>query len=203
MKKIILAVAAIFLTTGAFAQHFEYGAKTGLNLATLTKMDDFNFRPGVYAGAFVEFVINDRIGVQAEFVYSMQGARNSNMSAPMEATFAVDNDATLTYKLDYLTLPLLAKIYVFKGLSVDLGPQFGYMISAKQTDEIGNYSYTYNFYDENETLKKFDVSAAMGLSYKLPFGLDISARYNLGLTKIGEDDDFKNSVIQFGVGYRF
>lgn len=191
MKKIILAVSAILLSTSAFAQNFEFGVKAGLNLATMTKSDGAaKFRPGIHAGAFAEYVINDYVGVQAELLYSMQGTR------------VKEDGATGTLKLDYIVLPILAKIYVIEGLSVDLGPQFGYMVSAKAKEKVDGESSTINVYDD-PSLKKFDVSVGMGLSYKLPYNLVVSARYNLGLTKIYDGEKTKNSVIQIGVGYRF
>ena len=189
MKKIILVVSAVLLSTGAFAQQrgFEWGVKAGLNLANWTKTDDAKFRPGLVAGVFGEYVINDFLGVQGELLYSMQG-------------FKVKEDGeTATNINDYLVLPILAKFYILEGLSVDIGPQFGYMLSAKVKYDGDSESY----YDE-DGLKKFDVSVGMGLSYKLNFGLDVFARYNLGLTKIGDGDSkVKNSVINIGVGYRF
>jgi hypothetical protein len=104
-------------------------------------------------------------------------------------------DESYTMKTDYLVLPVLAKLYVLPQLSVDLGPQFGYMLSAKDSEGESYY--------DMEGLKKFDVSFAAGLSYKICDKFDVSARYNLGLTKIQDESDQKNGVISFGVGYRF
>lgn len=186
MKKIILAVSALLLSTGAFAQiGIQWGVKAGLNLATTTNTSNAKFRAGINAGVFGEYVISDYVGVQAELLYSMQGTKSKTEAAGVTVSS--------TTKTDYINLPILAKLYILEGLSVDLGPQFGYMISAKVGDA--------DVYDNVD--KKFDVSFAMGASYKLPLGLDVFARYNLGLTKIFEGSDSKNSVIQIGVGYRF
>lgn len=189
MKKLFVVIAAVFVSTGAFAQHFEWGVKAGLNLATQTKVDDLKMRPGLYAGAFAEYVIGDYVGVQAELMYSMMGAK------------AKYDGATATDKTDYIVLPIYAKLYILEGLSVDIGPQFGYMVSAKLKGTDGDASATVSYYDDVD--KKFDVSAVLGLSYKLNFGLDVSAHYNLGLTKLADGTDSKNGVIAIGVGYRF
>jgi opacity protein-like surface antigen len=187
MKKIVLLAAAFVVSVSAVsAQDFQWGAKAGLNLANISDVDDSKMRPGFHAGVFAEKVISPFFGVQAELLYSQMG---------MKSKVAGE---TNTSKADYLVLPVLAKLYVLEGLSVDLGPQFGYMISAKINDK--------KVYDDVD--KKFDVSAAMGLSYKICDRFDVSARYNLGLTSV-EDvegmDDYKpkNNVIQVGVGYRF
>lgn len=184
MKKIILAVSIALLSTGAFAQGgFQWGVKAGLNLATITNVDDAKFRPGLNAGVFGEYVINEFVGIQAELLYSMQGYKFDGTSGKTTAKF------------DYINLPILAKLYVLENLSVDLGPQFGYMVNEERGDMITPANYS--------AAKDFDVSFAMGASYKLNFGLDVFARYNLGLTKINETGKAKNSVIQVGVGYRF
>lgn len=192
MKKIIILFSAIFFSMGAFAQEgFQWGVKAGLNLATLSNASDAKFRPGLHAGVFGEYVINDFVGVQAELLYSMQGAK------------ANEGGISATMKYDYINLPILAKLYVLEGLSIDLGPQFGYMVSAKAKGSAEGVSAEVSVYDEMDN--KFDVSFAVGASYKLPFNIDVFARYNLGLTKVlqEESEKFKNSVIQIGVGYRF
>lgn len=202
MKKILLLAAAVMVSSGAFAQNFEWGIKAGLNLGSLTNMDmeDSNMmRAGLNAGLFGEYVINDFIGIQAELLYSMQGKGFK------------DGSNKMIFKLDYINLPVLAKLYILEGLSVDLGPQFGYMVSDKCKVETDGASVTIDMNKVEELgeveIKKFDVSVGMGLSYKTRFGLDVFARYNLGLNTWikanGSDEKSKNGVIQVGAGYRF
>ena len=205
MKKIILVALAAIVSTGAFAQKFEWGVKAGLNLAKITDSgDEAKMRTGLAAGVFGEYVINDLFGIQAELLYSMQGL----MFKESEGDITIKD----VLKGDYINLPILAKFYVLEGLSVDVGPQFGYMVSLKNTlsgipaefedEDEGMVNGTTDLYKE-DGVKKFDISVGMGLTYKLNFGLDVFARYNLGLTKVSEGDKSKNSVIQVGVGYRF
>jgi len=192
MKKLIILAALIIMSASVFAQGIEWGAKAGLNMATEThtrslKGSNVKMRPGLFAGVFGEYVISDYFGIQGELLYSMMGIKVKNLD------FGGDKTDYVTYKTDYIVLPVLAKLYVAEKLSLDLGPQFGYMISAK-ADGTSYYDYVD---------KKFDVSFGMGLSYRLSSKFDISGRYNLGLTKLAEHSDNKNSVIQFGIGYRF
>ena len=193
MKKIILAAAALLMTTGAFAQ-LDWGIKGGLNLANLTDNGDSKFKPSLYIGAFAEFEINEFFSVQPELMYSRQGY------------FAKDGGNKLWWRMNYLNLPVIAKLYVLEGLSIDLGPQFGYLLNAKAKVKQGGTTTTGKVKD---TCKDFDVSFVLGASYKITDQFDISARYLLGLTKTndinlpGDDTKCKNSVIQIGVGYRF
>lgn len=196
MKKVVLLAAVLAMSaSAAFAQHFEWGVKAGLNLAKQTKFDGVKMRVGLHVGVFGEYVISDFWGVQGELLYSQMGSKREYEIDDLHGmTNRESSTNDFLYKNNYIVLPILAKLYVWNKLSVDLGPQFGYMISAKE----GSFNYYKEFVET-----KFDVSVAMGLSYKFFGKLDVSARYNLGLTKPKEVYNTANRVIQFGVGYRF
>ena len=192
MKKSFLIIAIIvFGLTNLNAQEVKFGAKAGLNLASITgdETDGIESRTAFHVGAVAEISISDKFSVQPELLYSAQGAKDSFEG--------IDVDA----KIDYLNLPIMAKYYVAEGFSLELGPQVGFLLSAKA--EGGGESI--DFKDET---KGIDFGANFGVGYKLESGLNFGARYNLGLSNIndGEDsDDFKNqnSVIQLSVGYFF
>ncbi len=216
MKKIVFVLAAALVSTGAFAQSFSYGVKAGLNLSSITKyFDDYEdadkkMRTGFHVGLVGEYSFSEFVGLQAELLYSQQGMK----------VLPTVGDGKMTYNLDYINLPIMAKFYLVDGLSLEVGPQFGYLMSAKEKysgfkGEMAEQNGETNLLDEKEVgkdfLKRMDVSAALGLSYRFAFGLDVSARYNLGLTKItdkmvDENDKKiapKNGVIAVSVGYRF
>lgn len=185
MKKIFLAVTALFLSTGAFAQHFEYGIKGGLNQAYYTNESETSgSRTGLHIGVLGEYVFNRNIGIQAELLYSMQGGR-----------YMYDG-GKYTDKLDFINLPILAKIYFSRSRmwSVDLGPQFGYMINAKV-----NGSDIYN----SPEVKKFDASLCLGISYKFASGLELSIRGTSAFTEVFTFSNARLTVSQIIVGYRF
>ena len=190
MKKLILLVACAAFAFTASAQP-EWGVKAGLNLANLTKSDG-SMKPSFYVGAFAEFRINDYLGIQPEVMYSRQGSYDKEGSMKMWR------------RLNYINIPILAKIYLLENLSLDLGPQFGILLNAKlryKNDPVlgGNGSR------DIDDAKNFDVSIPIGLTYRIA-QFDISARYILGLTEVDKTMDNKkkkNSVIQIGAGYRF
>lgn len=186
MKKMFLIAVAILFTTVTFAQNRpQFGVKGGLNIASESTEDgSTDSRAGIHLGLFMENQIARMIDFQPELLYSMQGG---------ESQGTVD-------RFDYITLPLIFKFYTGQGrrFSIDVGPQFGYMISAKY-ESGGN---TVNLYD-NDRLKKFDASLGVGVSYKLNGGFDLGIRFLSGMTKLYEGIDNKNSVVQIGAGYRF
>ena len=191
MKKIIFLAAAIVISTAAFSQT-SFGLKGGLNLATLTNSDDeAKMKPSIYAGGFLEYRLNFIVSISPELYYSRQGFH------------AKESDVNMDFRFNYINLPVLVKLYVADGLSLDLGPQVGYLLNSKvwgKFDGVGVTLDANDFFDLNSV----DVSFAMGLTYNLG-NCFLQGRYNLGLTDVAKDDPdhSKNSVIQFGIGYRF
>ncbi|MDR2651691.1 MAG: PorT family protein [Prevotellaceae bacterium] len=182
-RTIILAITAIVLATSASAQKkIEFGVKAGLNLAQeYTEDGSTSARIGLQAGVFAEFFISNRLGLQPELHYSMQGGK--------------DDDGT--EKFDYVNLPIILKIYVLKrDLSIDVGVQPGYLLSAKR---VGTYAGDY--YDRLDN--KLDVAIALGASYKFAERFHVGLRYNYGTIKYAKSIEHRNLVSQLFVGVRF
>lgn len=184
MKKIILSAALMLTTVAAFAQHavgsLTIQPKIGMNIANLTK-SDADARIGLAAGAELEYQASDIVSVSAGALYSMQGAKVHN----------------LTTKLDYINVPILANVYVAKGLAVKLGIQPGFNVNSQYKLKVGDESST-----KDIDVKTVDFSIPVGLSYEYN-NFVVDARYNWGLTKISDFSDTKNSVFQITLGYKF
>lgn len=184
MKKIILLALALSLSFGAFAQ-FSWGVKAGLNITSITGDDvDAKSKVGFNAGAFAEYSINDWFAISPELLYSAQGCKGD-----------VD-EADVALRFNYINIPILAKFYVLEKLSVETGPQLGFVVSAKAKADDVTAKMDSDFYNS------FDFSWAVGATYN--FGkVFANARYNFGLTDVVKEATNKNSVFQIGVGYRF
>lgn len=206
MKKLLLtALAVTLISMCAFAQSdhgkkFSWGVKAGVNLANLTNSDtkdllhtsvdvDSKIKTSVYVGLFAELPITKVLSFQPEIVYSRQGNRYKSCCNK------------IWQRINYLNVPLLAKINITEWFSLDLGPQFGFLLNGK--DKLEHYSISVS-QSSTSHYKKFDFSIAMGLSFRVANRFDISGRYNLGLTKVVKHyHSVKHRVMQFGVGYRF
>lgn len=197
MKKLILFVAlAIFVIANSNAQ-INFGAKAGVNFATITgdDVESFDGRTAFHVGVVAEIVISETFSFQPELLYSAQGADYS------------DDEFEGTFKLDYLNIPLMAKFYVGEGFSLEAGPQVGFLMSAKDEYDFTGTAFKSEEEDIKEFVKDIDFGINVGVDYKLEGGLNFGARYNLGLSDANDsgDDSFtlKNSVIQAYVGYFF
>lgn len=193
MKKIMMIAAMMVAVLSANAQN-EVGQVTlkpmvGINLATLTGLEDNKIRVGLTAGAEAEFGIAENFSVTAGALYSMQGTKWK------------DDGDTETYKIDYINIPILANYYVTKGLAIKAGLQPAFAVSKKFKLEGGGASIE----GDLDGVSGFNLSIPIGLSYEYQsFVLD--ARYNLGVTKVFKENGSKtpkNSVFMFTIGYKF
>lgn len=202
MKNLILATTVALLSaTTIYAQSDDtspqFGVKGGVNLSNVTGDDvnDSEQLTSFHLGVFMELPISERFSFQPEVLYSGQGFAG------------LDNE--VEYQLDYIQVPLLAKVYLVKGLYAEAGPQFGFKVKEEIDYKPGADGGEIEIDIDDSYIKNFNTDLALGAGYKFDNGLSVSARYNLGLTKIFKDDtlleniDAKNSVWQFGVGYSF
>ncbi len=203
MKRLFrLMTAGVFMFGAAVTANAQdgtltpsFGVKGGVNFATVTG-DDFDSpdsRTSFHVGLLAEFPMTEMFSLQAEALYSGQG-------------FETDIDGGLfggeghvEYQLDYINVPVLAKVYVLEGLSLEVGPQFGFKVheefDAEPNADDGDL--------EIDEAEDFDFGVAAGVSFETPMGLFATGRYTQGFTDIIEDADVKNSVFQIGIGYKF
>ncbi|WP_293476069.1 porin family protein [Prevotella sp.] len=190
MKKILLTAVVMLASVASYAQQavgaFTLQPKIGMNVASLTKCDGCDPRIGLAAGVEAEYQATDIFSVSAGLIYSMQGNK------------AKAEGVTQTTKLDYINIPILANVYVTKGLAVKLGVQPAFNVSDKQKLSGGKASVE----AEDVGAESFDFSIPVGLSYEYN-NVVFDARYNFGVTNIADGGDSKNSVFQFTLGYKF
>ena len=223
MKKSIqlLLVLVLLIFQYSFAQiKLDLGLKGGINLASLDNVTSslqttYGNRTGYHYGVYAKIKIL-KFAIQPEVSFSRQG---QNFSVP-------NSTQNLSSSFDYINIPVIVKLYVAGGLNLQAGPQFGFLSSA-----TGDLVNTVNGViptnptittasDLSNFVNSSDISLALGAGWDLPFGLNVSARYNLGLSDINEKSGSalpaignsvisslgtttaKNQVIQISIGYR-
>lgn len=117
MKKILIAAIMVLGGYTAQAQGLDLGIKAGANFATLNGVDGIDTKSVTnwHAGAALELGLTPSFAIQAEGLFSSQGAK-------------VEGSDDI--KLDYINVPVLAKFYILpEKVSIMAGPQFGFLIS--------------------------------------------------------------------------
>ena len=191
-KNIFLALALIAFSAVSYGQaKVAMGIKGGLNLSsidrTATAGETYKSATGFHGGLFATIKIA-KIGIQPEVLFSKQ------------VTTQTDNSGDTDWNLQYVTIPVMIKWYMVKGLNLQVGPQFGMLTSAAQETAVGST-------DIKSDLKSSDWSLGAGIGFDAPFKLNIEARYVIGLSDInnfaGASESIKNRTIQISLGYRF
>lgn len=207
MKKIIVVIVALLSFNALQAQKVKYGLKTGLNIANLN-IDGGGF-PGTnsivnfHIGGFAEIMLNKKVAFQPELLYSAQGAKFDYLFDDGTGSLY---DTENTFKLSFINIPLMFKYYPESKFFLEAGPQVGFLTSAKlKVNVIGYGSDTQNI---DEAFKNIDFGFNLGAGYNISKHASINARYNFGLSNIGEsepgeDTSVKNSVFSISIGYIF
>lgn len=210
MKQKRLIIPALLLSVFCLASYAQgriesektvktsFGLKAGLNLSNISNgQDNIHFTPAMKADFHVGAVANLHFGVrdegspagtgwfglQPELIYSRQG-------------FAVDGEAI---GFDYLTLPVMLKLYVMKNLNIEAGPYFSYLFNTSPATTVIDGAQI-----SIDGLKsKAGAGAGIGLEYETRTGLTVGLRYNLGLTDMAENLKWKSNAISLSVGWLF
>jgi len=150
MKKMLCILVLALLTLSSCVCH-NLGLKAGLNLASLNgdDTDNLDVRTGIFFGGFAELCFTNEFAIQPEILYSMQGAKYSQSDG---------YDGTL--KLDYINVPIMAKIKIVDELYIQAGPQVGFLLSAKDEFKSAGDS---GENDIKENLNTIDFGAILGL----------------------------------------
>ena len=206
MKKILfsvitlLAINSIAKAQDTTESDVKFGIKAGINFANYgADAEGTDARTSFHFGGIVEMKLAEKFSIQPELLYTMLGCKVT--------TNVGGTTIDVTDKLGYIVLPVMAKYYVAPGFSLEAGPQFGYLVSAKGKNETGSMSVEG---DIKDAFKKFDMGINAGLGYELPIGLFFQARYTLGLSNIlsesvaaPDDAVVTNNNFQLSLGYKF
>lgn len=218
MKRIFLAVTFL-ATTFSFSQEFSIGGKVGLNLNSLSgDVANPKMTTGFHAGAMAELKLSDAFSIQPELLYSMQGGEVSRNIDFLKATVKE------TIMSNYISLPIMGKFYITEGVSIEAGPQIGFLVSSRSNTTASTYGIAVisRAADIKVRSSTLDFGMGAGLSYKMDSGISFGARYNLGLSNFNKGeaitiksiDDVvvgamlgngtvNNTTIQVSIGYFF
>ena len=141
-------------------------------------------------GGFAEIGITKNWGVQPELLWNQSKTTTDNSFKQIYQGVAGQN-----ITLNYLSIPLLLTYKPIPILSLQLGPQFGILMS--QSDNL--------FENGQNAFKKGDFSVLGGAQLDLG-RLRAGARYFIGLNNIndltGGSDTWKNQGFQLYIGVR-
>jgi len=168
MKTFIITLILTLGVSQAISQDFHFVLKGGLNVSTWggDDADDVDSKIGFNVGTYLGAKFS-KVGIDGEILYSTQGTQD-------------ELDSDIKANNNYLLIPVLVKFYLVKGFNFYGGPQVGILLKSEITD--GSIDI-----DTEDLYKTGDFSIVFGAGYEIK-KFRVGARYNLGLTKLGDED---------------
>ncbi|MBQ6750145.1 MAG: PorT family protein [Bacteroidaceae bacterium] len=214
MKKTFFMMMFAFLSVATWAQQkkgtWSVQPKVGLNIAGIATYEhetDVDGEGGVrLAPVFAleaEYQLAPKFALVGGVQYSMQG--------DSEKGKFYRTKLRMTNKIDYINIPVLAKIGIARNLALKVGLQPSFNI-RHDFELNGSNTVYHNDGDLSKIgidIKPFDLALPVGIAYEFNHHgsacLVAEARWNIGMLKIAEVEsgDPYNMVWQLTLGYRF
>jgi hypothetical protein len=216
-RTLVLSIAlALAVPPAAHALVFEKGIKVGANLADFRgEFADFahtKSKLGFVGGPCVALRVAPDLAVQVEALFSMKGAKISNVRMDEQGIERGTFDTF--FNVDYLEVPVLMRGSLLPSARVQpmfyIGPTLGFTLGGRVTTDapnLGDYKLT--------DLKPVDVGVTFGGGVSARWGprrLLADFRYTTGFTDIYRNDmrtsfpctaESINSVFSLMVGVGF
>lgn len=192
-SRVLLLSLLFFSVCSLQAQDYHFGLRLGYIQSSIDgetgNTPELNSRHAFQIGLVHTIKARDaRLGLSIETGYALKGARI--------------NDPTLNYRLHYLSMPVLLDIYPVKGLKLSVGPEFNFLLDARNQVNA-NTSFTLEEISEN----RWDIDGTISASYALDFFVDFGVRYTMPFSDIASSDPNINrtdlSISSFQVFFYF
>ena len=221
MKKQILLFAAVAIGTFSFAQSQpSFGIRAGVSssgikgdaMNSLQDLLDFtngavttSNHTGFFGGVNASIPVSDLVSIEPGLYYSQRGYQmKGELNLKGIEFLGANAQAKLTSH--YVDLPVLLKLN-FNGLQVFAGPQVSYLAKADLRTTAGALGFNVldKTMDATDQFNRWDAGVTGGVGYQFANGLNISASYDHGLSKLDANQNFDsyNRSFKVGVGFNF
>jgi len=200
MKKILLLIVILSISFLGIvsAEGLGYGAKAGLNIASVVGEDaddESKSKLGATIGGFVTYPLGDKLSLRPEVLFTQKGERYSESEDGVDYTGKV--------KMNWLDIPILAVYQVTDAVSAFVGPYFDLYLSGEATFKVEGDGVSFEGDEkiESDEINSLGFGLIFGGAYGVTENIDVEARIALGLTSLHEDDSVKNFGIQVAANY--
>lgn len=178
------------------------GVKAGLNYSNIydSKGDNFDAEGkfGAAAGLFLAIPIGRFLGIQPEILYSQKGYKQTGAF--------LGSNYDLTRTSHYIDIPLLVSIKPASFITVQVGPQFSYLLKQKDVfkSALGTVAQQEEF--TNDNIRKNTLCAVGGIDFNFK-RIIIGTRAGWDLQNNNGDGSstnprYKNAWVQATLGFR-
>jgi hypothetical protein len=184
MKKVLLLIACLIFAVSAQAQ---LGVRAGLGSANFSNkgsMRDYTSIIRPHLGAYYGIQATEKLTVEPGLFYSGKGMTTVN-----------DKNKEFTESLSYVDIPVLVRYAVNEDFNVFAGPQVGFLLARKYTEESLKLTNT-------APVGGYEIGGVFGVGYQLTAELNLQASYDFGIAPFKYfQADVNNTVFKLSLGY--
>ncbi|MEI6946021.1 porin family protein [Paraflavisolibacter sp. H34] len=179
------------------------------NLQDLLEYADGNItthsRTGYFAGAYVNLPLTEGLSVEPGVYYTQKGYEMRGKFNIKGMDFlGINGKAQLTSQ--YIDMPLLLKGSI-GGFEIFGGPQLSYLAKANLRTTAGALGFNMldKTMDATEQFNRWDAGLTGGIGYQFPYGINVRASYDYGMSKADANKRLEsyNRSFKVGVGLSF
>mgnify|MGYP002713053141 CR=1 FL=1 len=177
LKVIIYSLLVLVLcAANVFGQNWSFGAQTGVTIANEIYKSD----PKELLADYNLETKNDPVigySLNAHFEYKSKGIWGVSMEPGFMMKGTQSKAGGVKLNLLYVQIPVLSDFYLVDKLSLSIGPEFAYLLSAKRKNDFGTSPIS---------LDKFDIAGIIGANYKIYNNLSAGVRFSNSFIKNSE-----------------
>jgi hypothetical protein len=144
-------------------------------------------------GASINRNFSEKIAIRLELIYSMHNQSYDGTFSSVDIPYGFGNGASYTdeTKMNYLDIPILFHLGKKNSPFLEVGPQFGFLMSAKQdftyTPATGS-AVTVNNSDFKSDFNSSNIAGIIGFGYNFSvvglLSIDLGLRVGYGFTDV-------------------
>ena len=184
MKKGLLLLAFLIFASAAQAQ---IGVRAGVGSTNFSNGDvqrAFTSLIRPHLGAYYGLKATEKLTVEPGLFYSGKGMTTVN-----------DKNKEFTESLSYVDIPVLVRYAVNEDFNVFAGPQVGFLLARKYTEESLKLTNT-------APVGGYEIGGVFGVGYQLTAELNLQASYDFGIAPFKYfQADVNNTVFKLSIGY--
>ncbi len=184
MKKNLSLLAFLIFASAAQAQ---IGVRVGIgstNFSTEDVQRAFTSLIRPHLGAYYGLKATEKLTVEPGLFYSGKGMTTVN-----------DKNKEFTESLSYVDIPVLVRYALNEDFNVFAGPQVGFLLARKYTEESLKLTNT-------APVGGYEIGGVFGVGYQLTAELNLQASYDFGIAPFKYfQADVNNTVFKLSIGY--
>lgn len=189
MRFFLLSAILFCFTLVSGQSRLNMGVRGGLNYVNnIFQSSERNlgseYRLGYHIGIQSKIKLLDQFYLSPEISWNNRGYNNpESYAGPSSDLILIEETNT---HLNYITIPLVVEYRPFEWIGIQMGPEIGYLISAKDKSDTQTIDLLdlWKHFEIIETKNRFDLGLTGGVELRLVSRINLGLRYVHGFTSL-------------------